>query len=53
MKLEITRKDFLKSWQLAEKFTGTKTTQEALRGILISASEDGVLRCQDSKGFLY
>ena len=39
MKLEIERSDFLKAWQIAEKYTPSKTTMDAINGILITANE--------------
>ena len=41
MKLEVTRKDFIKSWSLAERFVDTKSPKEAIKGILISTTADG------------
>ena len=40
MKLEIERQDFLKAWQNAEKLTASKTSNEAAKGVLITAYED-------------
>lgn len=40
MKLELTRKDFLKSWQLAERFTAAKSSADYLQGIFITATDD-------------
>lgn len=43
MKLELDRQNFIKAWQIAEKFapTGTaKTTQNSLNGIFVKASEN-------------
>ena len=41
MKLELKRQDFLKGWQIAEKFIDAKSAKEALSGIFIAAGEDG------------
>ncbi|MBR1486333.1 MAG: DNA polymerase III subunit beta [Synergistaceae bacterium] len=41
MKLELNRKDFLKSWQLAERFVDTKSVNDAIRGVFIEAKDDG------------
>lgn len=41
MKLEIERSDFLKAWQVAERYAGTKTTMDTLSGIRITADNDG------------
>ena len=51
MKLELKRKEFLKSWQTAERFAGTKSVSEAAQGIYIKASEDGqvTLKATDLK----
>ena len=51
MKLEITRKDFFKSWQLAERFVNTKSKNNFARGIFIEAKDDGstTLKATDLK----
>ena len=41
MKLELIRKDFLKSWQLAERFTAAKSSADYLQGVFITAADDG------------
>ena len=41
MKLEIMRKDFIKSWALAEHFVDTKSPNIGVNGIFVSATEDG------------
>ena len=41
MKLEIQRQDFLKAWQIAEKFIDPKSAKESTSGIFIRASENG------------
>ncbi|MBQ7560178.1 MAG: DNA polymerase III subunit beta [Synergistaceae bacterium] len=41
MKLELKRQDFLKAWQIAERFIDVKPAKNSLGGILIRASEDG------------
>ncbi len=43
MKLELERQDFLKAWQIAEKFSvsgSAKTTQNSINGIFVKASEN-------------
>ena len=40
LKLEINRKEFIKSWQIAERFADTKNPNEALKGVLITALEN-------------
>ena len=42
MKLELERSAFLKAWQVAEKYTASKTTLDALNGIRITAENDTV-----------
>ena len=42
MKLELERSAFLKAWQVAEKYTASKTTLDALNGIRITA-ENGTV----------
>ena len=51
MKLEITRKDFFKSWQLAERFVNTKSKNNFARGIFIEAKDNGstTLKATDLK----
>ena len=51
MKLEITRKDFIKGWQTAERFVDTKSPNNSIKGIYISATEDGqtTLKATDLK----
>ena len=51
MKLEVTRKDFLKGWQTAERFADMKSPNNAVKGIFISATEDGqvTLKATDLK----
>ena len=39
MKLELERQNFLKAWQIAEKVAQTKTTKDAISGILVTASD--------------
>ena len=46
MKLELKRQDFLKAWQIAERFVDSKTAKEAIGGILISAGEDNTVRLE-------
>ena len=41
MKLELKRQDFLKAWQIAEKFIDPRGAKESIAGILIAASDDG------------
>jgi len=41
MKLELERQNFLKAWQVAEKYIDPKSSKESLSGIFIRASEDG------------
>ena len=41
MKLELKRQDFLKAWQIAEKFIDAKSAKESTSGIFIAASNDG------------
>jgi len=41
MKLELTRKDFLKSWSIAERFTEPKSSRAALTGVLVNTDEAG------------
>ena len=41
MKLELKRQDFLKTWQIAEKFIDPKSAKESVSGIFIAAGEDG------------
>lgn len=43
MKLEITRTEFLRAWQAAERSCGVKSTVPAATGILITADDDGVV----------
>ncbi len=43
MKLELERQDFLKAWQVTERFASTKTAKDSTRGILITASEDNTV----------
>ena len=43
MKIEITRKDFIKSWQLAERFVDTKSSNIKDKGVFIEAKDDGVV----------
>ena len=43
MKLELERSGFLKVWQVAEKYTPSKTTMEALNGIRITAGSSGTV----------
>ena len=43
MKLEFDRSAFLKAWQVAEKYTPSKTTMDALNGIRITAGESGLV----------
>ena len=38
MKLELDRSDFLKAWQVVEKYTPSKTTLDALYCIRLTAS---------------
>ena len=51
MKLELERQNFLKAWQIAERFANTKTTKDSISGILITASEDNqvILEATDLK----
>ena len=51
MKLEIERQDFLKAWQNAEKQSDSKSTKDAIAGVLITASEDNtvILEATDLK----
>ena len=46
MKLELQRQNFLKAWQIAERFTDTKSAKESTSGILITASEDGQVKLE-------
>ena len=41
MKLELERSNFLKAWQIAEKYTADQQ-RDSLNGIRITASEDSV-----------
>ena len=41
MKLELQRQNFLKAWQIAEKYIDPKSAKESLSGIYIRASENG------------
>ena len=41
MKLELQRQDFLKAWQIAEKFIDAKSAKESISGIFVRAFEDG------------
>lgn len=41
MKLELKRQDFLKAWQIAERFVDTKAAKDSIGGIFITASENG------------
>lgn len=43
MKLELERQEFLKAWQIAERFVDTKTSNESLKGILMTAHEDNTV----------
>ena len=43
MKLEFERAAFLKAWQVAEKYTPSKTTMDALNGIRITADASGLV----------
>lgn len=43
MKLELERQDFLKAWQITERFASTKTAKDSTRGILITATEDNTV----------
>ena len=51
MKLEITRKDFIKSWSLAERFVDTRSPNSSVQGIYVSAAENGqvTLKATDLK----
>ena len=51
MKLEIKRKDFIKSWSLAERFVDTRSPNSLIQGIFVSATEDGqiTLKATDLK----
>ena len=43
MKLELKRQDFLKAWQIAERFSASasaKTPKDSLSGIFVTATED-------------
>jgi len=42
MKIEITRSEFLKTWQMAERSSNTKSTVGSLGGVLVTASGDKV-----------
>ena len=41
MKLELKRQNFLRAWQIAEKYIDPKSAKESISGIFIRASEDG------------
>ena len=43
MKLELKRQDFLKAWQIAEKYIVPKGAKESLTGILIEAYSSGTV----------
>ena len=50
MKIVVERTEFLKAWQVAMKYTPTTTTMEALNGIRIMASLEGItLEASDLK----
>jgi len=42
MKIEITRSEFLRTWQMAERSSSTKSTVGSLGGVLVTASGDKV-----------
>ncbi|MBQ7196744.1 MAG: DNA polymerase III subunit beta [Synergistaceae bacterium] len=41
MKLELRRQDFLKAWQITERFVAPRSTKDTVAGILVTASESG------------
>ena len=43
MKIDIMRPEFLKTWQMAERSSSTKSTINSLAGILLTADGDSVL----------
>ena len=43
VKLELERSEFLKAWQIAEKYTGNKSTMDSLEGVRITAREDNTV----------
>ena len=43
MKIEISRPEFIKAWQMAERSSGTKSTVGSLSGVLVTAENDKVL----------
>lgn len=49
MKLELNLPKFLKTWQMAERTCGTKSTINAMNGILITAGEETVIEATDFK----
>ena len=40
MKIEITRSEFIKTWQMAERSSSTKSTVGSLGGVLVTISDD-------------
>lgn len=43
MRISVERGEFLKAWQIAQKYTPAKTTMEALNGIRVRASDEGIV----------